>query len=220
MNLDDLKQTLTTMADEVHLQDPVARMEGVDTKVRAARRRQVAGAASLGVAAVAAVLALVVPGSFSGWPDRGPTPAGRGTSASTGQPPTHTSPDIVETTLPTVSDKGAMLYHGVTIARETVVAGHSYRLVARKFNTFTHSPARLSLELPASAPLFVVSGVRGISSRYVVIEPDGTLDKSMVGGASEAGSLLGDGQQVATMKVRSPHDTQGLIYLLIYEQVD
>lgn len=89
--------------------------------------------------------------------------------------------------------------HGLTTPTKAVVAGHSYTLVDRKFSPFERSPAHLSVQLPSSPkPLYAVSGVRGIKSRYVLTEPSGTLSKSV--------------------GVRSPEDAAGLLHLMMYEQ--
>ncbi len=358
MKLDDLKQTLTTMANDVQVQDPAARIAGVDDKLRAARRRKAVGA-GVGVAAAATVLAVAVPSVFSSAPDQGPGPAGRGEQVNTQEPTTRERDGIIATSLPTVEDNGTVFYsepggdtligeavgepgqtsvtltvtpetqdlahvqfcwqpgvgdsgvsdavdynsfvngrpnngsecgarygplqpeirfsddpavnsrgwqhqgvtpgepmtfriavppsqrrqaeaagvqlgvalyantgrrvedYGTTIPTEAVFAGHSYTLVDRKFTSFVDHQGEIDVPLPAStSPLYVVSGVRGVSSRYVVTGPNNTLNKSMVGGASEFSSPVRRGQQVATVKVRSPEDAEGQLYLLIYERID
>ncbi len=110
--------------------------------------------------------------------------------------------------------------NGVTIPTEAVFAGHSYTLVDREFTSFADHRGRIDLRLPSSvSPLYVVFGVRGVSSRYVMAGPDGAVG-NMGGGASEASSPLRMGQQVATVTVRSPEDPEGRLYLLIYERTD
>ncbi|MBA2716109.1 MAG: hypothetical protein H0U51_03495, partial [Propionibacteriales bacterium] len=109
MNLDDLKQTLTTMADDVQVQDPVARIAGVDDKLRAARRRK-AAAAGVGAAAAAAVLAVGVPSVFSAAPDQGTGPAERGERVNSEEPTKRDRGGIIATSLPTVEDNGAVFY--------------------------------------------------------------------------------------------------------------
>ena len=355
MNLDDLKQTLTTMADDVQVQDPAARIAGVNDKLRGARRGKAVGA-GVGVAAAATVLAVAVPSVFSRAPDQGSGPAERGEQVNTEESTTPERDGILATVLPTVEDHGAVFYSepggdtligeavgepgqtsvtltvtpqtqdlayvafcwqsgvgssdavdfssfvngrpisgsecgarygplqpdvrlspdpqansrrwqhmgvtpsdpmtfkiavpvsqrreaeeagvqlgvglyantgprikdsGVTIPTEAVFAGHSYTLVDRKFTSFVDHQGEIDVPLPAStSPLYVVSGVRGVSSRYVVTGPNNTLNKSMVGGASEFSSPVRRGQQVATVKVRSPEDAEGQLYLLIYERID
>lgn len=73
--IDDLRRTLETHADDVRDVDASARGAGVRHRVRAARRRRVAGVATAGVVAVAAVFALVPadPGRDGGPDVAGPT---------------------------------------------------------------------------------------------------------------------------------------------------
>jgi hypothetical protein len=95
MNIDELRQTLTTMAEEVASLDAPTRLRAIDAKVVRVRRQRI-GAGVAG-AAVAAVVALVVPGLVNAGGD-GPKPANT--------PTTSTS----RTTLPTVEDKGTRFY--------------------------------------------------------------------------------------------------------------
>lgn len=120
MNLEDLKQTLATMAADVKMQDPVTRLAGVDSKVSTVRRRQAAGA-GFGVAAVAAVLALLVPDVLSARPGGVADPAGNGNQTS--QRPLGGLDRTYAPTLPTVTDKGAVFYSapaGDTLIGEAV----------------------------------------------------------------------------------------------------
>lgn len=354
MNLGDLKQTLTTMADDVQVQDPGARIAGVDDKLRGARRSKAVGA-GVGVAAAATLLAVAVPNVFSTAPDQGSGPAERGEQANTEESTTPEQDEILATSLPTVEDNGAVFYSepggdtligeavgepgqtsvtltvtpqtqdlayvqfcwqpdgrsaafdftsfvngrpntgsqcgarygpfqpevrfspdpkvnsrrwqhlgvtpsdlmtikiavpvsqrreaeeagvqlgvglyantgpriedsGVTIPTKAVFAGHSYKLVDRRFNSFVDHQGEIDVALPASTrPLYVVSGVRGVSGRFVVAGPNNTLDKSTVGGASEFSGPVRQGQQAANVKVRSPEDPEGQLYLLVYERTD
>jgi hypothetical protein len=109
MNLDDLKQTLTSMADDVRAQDPATRLAGVDEKLEAAHRRRATGA-GVGVAAVAAVLALVMPNMFSAAPDRTPSPTGHTGSPTSKHQQTKAPGAIDRTSLPTVVDNGVVFY--------------------------------------------------------------------------------------------------------------
>jgi hypothetical protein len=95
MNIDDLRQTLSTMADEADSMDETSRLKAVDAKVARVRRQRIGG--GVACAAVAAVVALVVP-SLVNAGDDGPKPADN--------PSTNTT----RTTLPTVEDKGARFY--------------------------------------------------------------------------------------------------------------
>ncbi|MDX6366630.1 MAG: hypothetical protein QOK30_1706 [Nocardioidaceae bacterium] len=95
MNIDELRQTLSTMAEEVDSVDAPARLRAVDAKVVRGRRQRIG--AGVACAAVAAVVGLVVPGLVDAGGD-GPRPANN--------PTTSTS----ETTLPTVEDKGTRFY--------------------------------------------------------------------------------------------------------------
>jgi hypothetical protein len=95
MNIDELRQTLSTLAEEVDSVDAPTRLQAIDAKVvRVRRQRIVAGVAC---AAVAAVVGLVVPGLVGSGGD-GPEPANNPT----------TSPS--RTTLPTVEDEGTRFY--------------------------------------------------------------------------------------------------------------
>jgi hypothetical protein len=64
MNIDDLKQTLSSMADEVDATDGPDRLRAIDGLVRSARRQRVS--VGLGVVAVAAVGGLLVPTVLNG----------------------------------------------------------------------------------------------------------------------------------------------------------
>jgi hypothetical protein len=95
MNIDDLRQTLSTMADEADSVDETSRLRAVDAKVMRVRRQRIGS--GVACAAVAAVVALVVPGVVNAGDD-GPKPADNPTTNTTG------------TKLPTVEDKGARFY--------------------------------------------------------------------------------------------------------------
>jgi hypothetical protein len=95
MTIDELRQTLSTMAEEVDSVDAATRLRAIDAKVVRARRQRIG--AGVACAAVAAVVALVVPGLVNAGSD-GPRPAN--------SPMTSTS----RTALPTVEDKGIRFY--------------------------------------------------------------------------------------------------------------
>jgi hypothetical protein len=87
MNVDDLRQTLATMASEVDPSSDANRLQAVDAKVASARRRRVG--AGVAVVAVAAVAGLLLP-NLVGGSDKAPTA-------------THSQ-------LPTVEDNGVSFY--------------------------------------------------------------------------------------------------------------
>jgi hypothetical protein len=95
MNIDELRQTLSTMAEEVDSVDAPARLQAIDAKVVRARRQRIG--AGVACAAAAAVVGLVVPSLVNAGGD-GPKPANN--------PTTSTS----RTPLPTVEDKGTRFY--------------------------------------------------------------------------------------------------------------
>ncbi len=102
MDIDDLRQTLATMADEVSSTDETNRLAKVEAKVRAARRQWVGVGA--GVVAVAAVVGLLVPTLLNGGDD---------------------APSAHHSQLPTVVDNGLTFYTspaGDTLVGEAV--GH------------------------------------------------------------------------------------------------
>jgi hypothetical protein len=110
MNIEDLKQTLAQMADEVDPLDETNRLRGVEAKVTAARRRRVG--ASAGVVAAGAALALLVPGLVNGSPD-----------SSDPSDTTSTTPSSTGSVLPVVEDKGLSFYTspaGDTLLGESV----------------------------------------------------------------------------------------------------
>jgi hypothetical protein len=95
MNIDELRQTLSTMAEEVESVDAPTRLRAIDAKVVRVRRQRIG--AGVACAAVAAAVALVVPGLVD---------AGGGGPRPANNPTTSTS----RTTLPTVEDKGTRFY--------------------------------------------------------------------------------------------------------------
>jgi hypothetical protein len=95
MNIDDLRQTLTTMADEVHSLDETSRLRAVDAKVARVRRQRIG--AGVACAAAATVVGLVVPGLVN--------PGGGGP-----KPANHPTTHSPRTSLPTIEDKGARFY--------------------------------------------------------------------------------------------------------------
>ena len=109
MNIDDLKQSLVRMADEVDPLDEKSRLRAVDAKVSAARQRRVG--AGVGVvtagAAMALVISVVVDGTTEATDPADTTP----TTSSTGS------------VLPVVEDKGVRFYTapaGDTLVGESV----------------------------------------------------------------------------------------------------
>jgi hypothetical protein len=95
MNIDELRQTLSTMAEKVDSVDAPTRLRAIDAKVVRVRRQRIG--AGVACAAVAAAAALVVPGLVD---------AGGGGPKPANNPTTSTS----RTTLPTVEDKGTRFY--------------------------------------------------------------------------------------------------------------
>ena len=96
MNIDELRQTLSTMAEEVDSIDAPTRLRAVDAKVVRVRRQRIG--AGVACAVVAVVVGLVVPGLLDAGGDA-PKPANNPTTA------THHAP-----VLPTVEDKGTRFY--------------------------------------------------------------------------------------------------------------
>ncbi len=103
MNIDDLRQELSMMADQVHDTDVTTRLEGVDHKMKTANRTRTIGAA-VAVAAVVAGVAFTAPqllatsDKSTGPADQTPTQQTQ-PSPTTGQ--TRTTPD--QTTTPSPS---------------------------------------------------------------------------------------------------------------------
>jgi hypothetical protein len=97
MNIDELRQTLSTMAEEVDSVDARTRLRAVEAKVVRVRRQRIG--AGVACAAVAAVVGLVVPGLVDAGGGDGPKPANNPTTVTQ-----HTS------VLPTVEDKGTRFY--------------------------------------------------------------------------------------------------------------
>lgn len=101
MNIDELKQSLTTVADEVDDLGSHDRLAGVESKVATRRRTTILGTSL--AAAVAIVAVAVAPSVLDGADDRTPP---------TDPTPTRKSgnPDVDETSLPTVVEKGTTFY--------------------------------------------------------------------------------------------------------------
>ncbi len=117
MNIDELKQTLTNMADEVEHTRAQARLDGIDSKAAAERRNKLlSGGAVVSVAAVA--LSMVGPQLVNDANNSPAGPVSNTTNSDTDKRAdgkrdediVQTDEDVLQTDLPTVTDNGISFY--------------------------------------------------------------------------------------------------------------